>query len=277
MRDVLRKSKRKSPPDLHPDPLTTKRQWDQRHHHILPQKTYPDPRIHFLDLELDKVFKKHLAGSAGKKLIEVGCGSSLWLPYFKKEFDLDIWGIDYSMRGIEICSKILEKNRVEGRLIQADIFEWAAGSQGRFHIVFSLGLIEHFRQPSQVLTLFNALLSPSGLCMTWVPNTSGLVTKLSILMNKNLKNYYTTLDLNRLEHEHRSAGFIIEESTYTQFLDFSLLNLLRLPKFWQRCFSKGFRLFTIPFRFLEKHLNLHISSKFLSSGIVIIARKAAEN
>jgi 2-polyprenyl-3-methyl-5-hydroxy-6-metoxy-1,4-benzoquinol methylase len=260
--------------NLTSDPLTPKSYWDERHHRIDLKKIYPDPRFYFLDFELDRVFQKHLSGMAGKKLLEMGCGSSVWLPYFKKEYGLDISGIDYSEEGIETCSEILRRNGIKGQLFKENIFELADGSRHQYDVVFSLGFIEHFKNPIHVLKTFSEYLSSSGLLITWIPNTSGLVTQLSALMNKDTKKIYCSLNLKELDSAHRSAGFSVIEGHYTQFLDFSLVNLLKLPKFWQRCFSRGFQLLTLPFLFLGNYLNVHIRFGFLSSGIVVVARKA---
>ncbi len=210
----------------------------------------------------------------GKKLLEMGCGSSIWLPYFKKEYGLDITGIDYSEEGIEICSKILERNGLKGQLFKEDLFELTDGLRNQYDVVFSLGFIEHFGNPIHVLKTFSEYLSASGLIITWIPNTSGLITQLSALMNKDTKKIYCNLNLKGLKSAHRSAGFSVIEGYYTQFLDFSLLNLLKLPKFWQRFFSRVFQLVSLPFLFAGSYLNLYIRFGFLSSGIVVVAKKA---
>ena len=35
----------------------------------------------------------------GKKLLEIGCGGSVLLPYFSKTFGFDVCGVDYSPAG----------------------------------------------------------------------------------------------------------------------------------------------------------------------------------
>jgi cyclopropane fatty-acyl-phospholipid synthase-like methyltransferase len=41
----------------------------------------------------------------GKKLLEVGCGGSIWLPYFAKEYGFKITGLDYSEQGCILTEK----------------------------------------------------------------------------------------------------------------------------------------------------------------------------
>lgn len=260
--------------NLTPDPLTPKSYWDKRHRQIDPKKIYPDPRLCFLDLELHRVFKKHLSALTGKKIIEMGCGSSIWLPYFYKEYNLEIAGIDYSDEGLETCSQILKRNGIEAQLFKKNIFELTDGLKRQYDVVFSLGFIEHFRDPIPVLKVFSEYLSSSGLIITWIPNTSGFVTRLSALMSKETKKMYCHLDLEELSNAHRSAGFSMLEGYYTQFLDLSLVYLLGLPKFWQRFFSRAFQLLSLFFLFLGNYLNLYIRFGFLSSGIVVVAKKS---
>jgi 2-polyprenyl-3-methyl-5-hydroxy-6-metoxy-1,4-benzoquinol methylase len=260
--------------NLKSDPLTPKTYWDERHLQIGQKKIYPDPRLHFLDFELHRVFQKHLSGMDGKKIVEMGCGSSIWLPYFYKEYGLHITGIDYSDEGIETCSQILRRNGIKGKLFKENIFTLTDSPRQLYDVVFSLGFIEHFRDPIPVLKTFSEYLSSSGLIISWIPNTSGFVTRLSALMNKDIKKMYCTLDLEELSSAHRFAGFSVIEGYYTQFLDLTQVYLLKLPKFWQTFFSRAFRLLVLPFLFLGNYLDLYIRFGFLSSGIVVVAKKS---
>jgi 2-polyprenyl-3-methyl-5-hydroxy-6-metoxy-1,4-benzoquinol methylase len=86
-----------------------------------------------------------------KKLLEVGCGASKWLPYFRQEFGYEIWGLDSSKVGVQTARANLKLLKTEGTIIQGDLFTDNDIPTEYFDIVISLGLIEHFTNPVIVL------------------------------------------------------------------------------------------------------------------------------
>src|SRR5437660_12881004 len=60
--------------------------------------------------------------TAGLGLLEVGCGSSEWLPYLSKQFGFRVSGLDYSEKGCALASEILAAEGVAGRIHQANLF-----------------------------------------------------------------------------------------------------------------------------------------------------------
>ena len=58
-------------------------------------------------------FYNYLDKYRGKKILEVGCGDSVWLPYFKSEYGFDIYGLDYSPQGCDRANHILQENDIE--------------------------------------------------------------------------------------------------------------------------------------------------------------------
>src|SRR6187551_433950 len=72
----------------------------------------------------DQHFKKAFAGqeTRGKKILELGCGNSVFLSYFNQEFGFEVYGIDYTEIGCEQTRAILDRDRVKGTIILGDIF-----------------------------------------------------------------------------------------------------------------------------------------------------------
>lgn len=60
---------------------------------------YPNPSKYRFHFELDRMFNKYIPQGSDNKLMEMGCGSSIWLPYFFKKFGYKVHGIDYSRLG----------------------------------------------------------------------------------------------------------------------------------------------------------------------------------
>src|SRR5687768_8887760 len=44
----------------------------------------------------------------GSRLLEVGCGGSIWLPYFAREHGFEVTGLDYSEQGCAAAEHVLK-------------------------------------------------------------------------------------------------------------------------------------------------------------------------
>lgn len=101
--------------------LVSKEFWDKRHGRVRLKYVTPQPKKYYFDFELDRVFHRWLGYRRGQRLMEAGCGSSLWLPYFAKQFGMEIAGLDYSDIGLARSREILRRNNVQGSLRKADL------------------------------------------------------------------------------------------------------------------------------------------------------------
>ena len=110
-----------------------------------------DPRnASYLQREYDRFFVEALAGRSGS-LLEVGCGSSKWMPYFAHKFDFRVSGVDYSEIGCEQASALLQRAGVEGQVFLRDALAQNPDLSDRFDVVISLGFVEHFTDTAQTL------------------------------------------------------------------------------------------------------------------------------
>ncbi len=257
-------------------PLTGPSHWGARHLAGPAGYVVPMPSRYFLDSELTAVFARHLPGLRGRRVLEVGCGSSVWLPYFDRAWGLDAYGIDYSPEGLERERLILAARKAKANLVLGDVFSLAGGFDSRFSCVFSLGLVEHFADPGAVLALLARFVEPGGLLITWTPNTAGWIPRLSGRLNPAVRSTYATLDRESLARHQREAGLEIVDARYTQLLDLSMLNLGRLPRFWQTWVSRAFRALSLPQVALANRANVRPQSARLCSGIVTVARRPSQ-
>src|SRR5271169_2084091 len=60
--------------------------------HLRGLKNYPFRKFHEL---FARIFRGH--STQGKKLIEIGCAQSVFLPYFAKHFGFEVSGLDRSV------------------------------------------------------------------------------------------------------------------------------------------------------------------------------------
>jgi len=253
--------------------LASKEFWDDRHRRIRLKKITPQPKKYYLDYELDRVFRRWLGSRRGQRLLEVGCGSSLWLPYFSKQFGMEVGGIDYSDVGLTLSREILRLNAVQGSLRKADFRDGPGPDRESFDVVFSLGLVEHFEDPELVLAILKGFVRRGGLLLTWLPNTAGVIPRINPRLNRLYRGFYRRLDLATIRAYHEALGFDILQSSYLQFLDLNFLTLTFLPGFLQKPLAltfHGFGLFLIA---LQKAVSRPVQSRLLCAGMIVVARR----
>ncbi|MEI6180735.1 MAG: class I SAM-dependent methyltransferase, partial [Chloroflexales bacterium] len=130
---------------------------------------------------LTQAFQRHLPLGQGCTLFEIGCAPGRWLAWFNKVMGYTVAGCDFSPQGIKLTQWNLQMNRVEGQVFQADILTDPL-PEDRYDVVISLGLIEQFEHPEQVIARHVALLKPGGLLVLEVPNMAGWLNRRLLLM-----------------------------------------------------------------------------------------------
>jgi 2-polyprenyl-3-methyl-5-hydroxy-6-metoxy-1,4-benzoquinol methylase len=247
--------------------------WNERNRRVSLRSIAPQPKRYYMDFELDRVFRRWLGPGSGRRLLEAGCGSSLWLPYFARRFGWDVAGLDYSDAGLAVSSEILRRNGVQGSLRKADLTAGPGEDRESFDAVFSLGLIEHFERPDGILAILKELVRPGGLLLTWIPNTAGWIPRLNPLLDRNYRGFYSRLDLAVLRDHHRALGLDVLQGTYVQFLDLNFLSLAALPSALQKPLALAFRGFGLFLMAMERAVSRPVQSRRLCAGIVVVARR----
>ncbi|MEQ1890325.1 MAG: class I SAM-dependent methyltransferase [Alphaproteobacteria bacterium] len=151
---------------------------------------------------------------AGKSLIEIGCGGSRWLPYFHRIHGCRISGIDYSPEGCAATKALMNRLGIDGNIIEGDFLTPPADQLGRFDIVLSNGLVEHFSDTAAAVAACAAFLAPGGLMITLVPNMTGPLGRLQKLFDGPLYAKHVPLSSGQLAQAHGDAGMTIISSSY---------------------------------------------------------------
>jgi len=104
-------------------------------------------------------------------VLDAGCGSGFFSRYFLDR-GADVFSLDYSREALEIARRSTE-NRCSAYL-EEDLLAPAFGDRysGRFDLIFTDGLFEHFSAQDQarILDNFKRAKKPGGLIATFVPN-----------------------------------------------------------------------------------------------------------
>lgn len=160
----------------------------------------------------------------GKKILEVGCANSQWLPYFAKEYNLEIYGLDYSNIGCENSKNILNTEGVDGEIVCADLFEPPNSFIEKFDIVISFGVIEHFENTEYVVESIAKMLKPGGVMVTFIPNMNGLPGFIQKKVSKEIYDIHVPLDLAQLVDAHEKAGISMGKANYFLFFNMGIIN-----------------------------------------------------
>lgn len=162
----------------------------------------------------DKLFKQYISPRlprSSSSFFEVGCGSSAWLPYFQKTFDLHVGGLDYSEEGCVIARenlKIIFGLDATSDIHCVDLLDDKSITRcGTYDIAFSYGVIEHFKDAAHVVQQISKLVKPTGMIITVVPNLNGLNGLITRIFFSQIYAIHNRLDCKQLRECHAWAGF----------------------------------------------------------------------
>lgn len=234
---------------------------------------YPNRLLH-------RLFTKSFTGITTKnaKLLEIGCGNSVFLSYFKKEFDFDISGLDYSEFGCKQTEKILDRDNTPGQIILGDAFNPPADLLGKFDVVCSFGVVEHFEDTAGTMAAFAKFLKPGGLLITSIPNMKGATGLLHKWLNRPVYDIHVPLDKQDLEKAIAKAGLVQKVNEYFLALSFAItleghdgkpIPYYKLKKF----FVKTIRYSSKVIWMLENAIHPLPAGKYLSGGVFTAAIK----
>ena len=101
-------------------------------------------------------------------IFEVGCFPGRYLHFLSKRWDAVANGIDF-VRDFGSMNQFFKSSETKvGQLIQGDFFQ--STPQNQFDVVISIGFIEHFPDPLEVLIQQSKWVMDGGLMLVTVPN-----------------------------------------------------------------------------------------------------------
>ncbi len=129
--------------------------------------------------EILRFFDRHLPATPGLTILEVGGAYGHYLLYLTRHFGYSAFSLDYSNVGNKQTQETFEKAGIPVEVFERDLF--ADNSDlPKFDIVYSLGFIEHFDEPVNVVARHLDLLKPGGILLLGVPNYSGIYRKVRV-------------------------------------------------------------------------------------------------
>jgi SAM-dependent methyltransferase len=99
----------------------------------------------------------------GSKVLEIGCVPAGRLYFLQKHFQTETYGLDYSLKGL------FKSIKYKNHLVCSDLY-YPPFKDESFDLVYSLGVIEHFDVPSEVIGKHLDLVRKNGFILITVPN-----------------------------------------------------------------------------------------------------------
>lgn len=144
--------------------------WDAKYALSKPHYSLKDPYYGERGL-LVRTFIPWLEGA--KNILEIGCGSSRYLMFFNMVANLDTYGIDFSVEGLQNLKSMSSHHRIEHKLYYGDMFLHEIEGK-KFDVVFHSGLVEHFSDLPLLFERCRFFCKDCGLMIFLMPNMQNL-------------------------------------------------------------------------------------------------------
>ena len=228
----------------------------------------------WIDSHYLRVFRTFLPPGGHPDIIEIGCGNSLWLVYFNRYFNARVTGIDYTDSGCATARAVLDVHGVAGDIRRADLFSPPDDLKGRFDVVYTNGLVEHFEDTATCLRHCAAFARAGGHIVTFIPNLSGVLGAAQKALDRAIYDIHVPLDLPQLKRAHEDAGLEIVDAAYIMPLNTYMLNATRLNRGPWGLLARAAQALPARLAYLCESLGVKIpASRALSAYIYVIARR----
>jgi 2-polyprenyl-3-methyl-5-hydroxy-6-metoxy-1,4-benzoquinol methylase len=153
--------------------LTSREYWDNVHV-AQPRLRLPSGLV-VSTRNLQRLLKAQVA--PGAKVLEIGFAPGKLLAYVAKTLGARVSGVDYSEKGIAFARRLFAVLGLQADFRCEDIFA-TTFQPGTFDMVYSVGVIEHFNDPRNIVRRHVELLRPGGTALILIPDYSGIYGRL---------------------------------------------------------------------------------------------------
>lgn len=149
---------------------TEERYWQSMEEFDDPQGTLPDQRSVERRFRRSKKFLDRIAGLLGKspsdiRLLDVGCSSGAFLGAAVK--------LGYLAEGVEPAAKAAQTAQASGLKVHHGLLQEAGFADGQFDAITLFEVIEHLKEPLDLLQECQRILRPGGILLVGTGNAAG--------------------------------------------------------------------------------------------------------
>jgi 2-polyprenyl-3-methyl-5-hydroxy-6-metoxy-1,4-benzoquinol methylase len=109
----------------------------------------------------------------GDRVLEIGCAPGKLLAWVAARCQAEVSGLDYSPRGLAAAERLFAALNLSADFRCEDL-RTTTFPDASFDVVFSVGVIEHFEDPQDVVARHLRLVKPGGVALMTVPNYRGM-------------------------------------------------------------------------------------------------------
>lgn len=184
------------------------------------QAVLPDPGRP-CDQRILALFERYTSLTVGSHVLEVGCGRSPWLPVLALHMGCVVVGVDIEPFAADLARANLIGAGAQGDIHCRDAFALEENQDlvGRFDLVYSMGVMEHYDDPISRLRVLARYLRPGGRILTTVPNLGGVNWLLQRLADLERLEMHVIYDSKQLARVHEASGFETIAAGYVGFYD----------------------------------------------------------
>ena len=211
-------------------------------------------------------------------LMEIGCARSVWLPVLLRANSASRSTVSITPSGARARPGKCCRGTASMATSRAQTYlRRRQAGFGKFDVVVSFGVMEHFQDTARALHGASAYLKPGGLLITEIPNLVGINGWIQRLVNRPVFDIHVPMGTSALARHHRAAGLDVVKCEYVVAPDFGVLNLAGLPQnlAWhiKDRLLFGLRLLTGGLWWLEQKVGPMRPGRFAAGFLICTARK----
>lgn len=176
---------------------------------------------------------RYLGDLAGRRVLEVGCGRGMTLLEFSR-CGAQVSGLDYAPSALAICHSLQQQlGMPQAWLVNGDA-ENLPFPDDYFDLVYSVGVMEHFPDPTRAFQEQFRVVRPRGLLIVQVPQKYSFYTVAKTVLTKlghwPYGDWETAYSAGELTAMSRRAGFAPREEYGYGSFSLALLRHFIFPR-----------------------------------------------
>lgn len=153
------------------DGARSKEGWEDHWNQVSLPKT---PRLWLPNVwSFHRFFSRNLRDLEGKRVLDVGCVPGIWMIYFARTHGAVPTGIDYAPNACKTTRRNLDLVGIDAECHCGDIRDPDLDI-GTFDVVYSMGVVEHYRDLREILDGHARRVVPGGRVCVTIPNLAGV-------------------------------------------------------------------------------------------------------
>lgn len=147
-----------------------KTHWEENWSSAIDNK--PSSKKNIFNYDIDRLLRRELGDRKALDVVEIGSAPGKMLLHVERNFGARCVGLDYSEVGCAAARRFLAANGSAARMICKDVLEGPVEDL-EADFTYSIGVVEHFADPTAMVDAHLRLLRPGGKAMIVLPNYSG--------------------------------------------------------------------------------------------------------